>query len=441
MRSQLLLGVLALAGLVFLVTFVRSLSGPAVDFDAYYEGGLAVRAGERPYALALRVAASGYAMGAPNTPDGNASAYVYPPLLALVVAPLTLLPIERATAVWSALLHLGVLAAAWLLADLFGPRDRRGRLLVFGLVLLWLLLFKPIRGALGYTRQVDVLLLLLLVVMAWGVARRRLDAAGLALGLAIAVKPFFVLIALYFLWKRAYRGFVVAGLTATICGLLPLVVLGALSEYLAIAAYWGGPTFAVSPVSQSFTSLLLRLFTESPFTVPVAVLPGLVLPLRVIYVVGVAFAILAVARPTRGLDPVTVVLEIGLFVLATMLIGPLAEESHLAYLALGLAGVGAAAVALSADDRHTAMILGGGFVGCTLLLHAPGLHELSWGNWQYLAAPLRFPYALVTGLYLYIQWAIGLLLLLALPWWYAAPTRHAVTERLRTLHELDALRQ
>ncbi len=406
----------AAAVLLFLVTLVGSARAPAVDVLEYYGAGLMIRTGGDIYEQARIVAANHYAMFAPNTPNGNASAYVYPPLVALALAPLSVLPLTEASLVWYAVLIVSVLVTAYALADALTCSRPSGRWLAFAAILLGLLLFKPVRGALGYTRQIDLVLLTLLALTLAALTRRRDVVAGVCLGLVVAIKPFFVVIALFLLWKGSLRGFIAAGVTATVLGLVPLVLLGLLGDYLSVVAYLGSPAFIASPVSQSFTSMLVRLFTENQFTRPVLDAPWLVTALRVVYSVAVVGLVLTIVGRSRTRDAIDLALEYGLVVSATLLIGPLAEESHLAYLAVGLSAAAAVAAARVRCSR-AARWLGVGVVVMTLGLLTPGLHELSWGFWRYEIEPIPFPASLVTGTYLYIQVVIAALLVVTLRWW------------------------
>src|SRR5581483_5436829 len=249
--------------------------------------GEAIRTGADLYAPARAIAVNQYAMFAPNTPGGNASAYVYPPLVALALAPLSALSFEAASLVWYLVLIASVVLTAAALADALSLSRPGARGLAFAAILLGLLLFKPVRGALGYTRQIDVVLLMLLALSLRAFVRRHDIVAGICLGLAIAIKPFFVVIALFLIWEGSLRGFVAAGVTSVVLGLIPLALLGLIGDYVQVAAYWSSPGFIASPVSQSLTSLLLRLSTENQFTRPILDAPWLVTPLRVVYALAI----------------------------------------------------------------------------------------------------------------------------------------------------------
>src|SRR3954471_14437727 len=96
--------VVGAAAVVLLVVYVRAVAGPPVDFGAYYGAAVALREGRSPYEDALIWKAAGYVTGSPSRQPTAETAYVYPPGLALVLVPLTAVPLSVATAVWLALL-------------------------------------------------------------------------------------------------------------------------------------------------------------------------------------------------------------------------------------------------------------------------------------------------------------------------------------------------
>jgi Glycosyltransferase family 87 len=128
------------------------------DFSVFYQGADAVLSGNSPYQLDL--------------PEGWLG-YVYPPLLAWLMTPLTLLSVPVAVSVWAALSVLFVVAALWNL----GVRDWR----CYPVALLWpfnrdAIEFGAIEG-----------LLVLAVSLSWRY-RDTPVRASLAGGLSIALK-------------------------------------------------------------------------------------------------------------------------------------------------------------------------------------------------------------------------------------------------------------
>jgi hypothetical protein len=398
---------------VLLLVYARAAAGPPVDFGAYYSAALALRDGRSPYADALAWKAAGYVTGSPGRQPTAETAYVYPPALALALLPLTALPITVAQSIWPAALFGCVLGTAWCLASLVTDRRDAAFWGLVAALAVALVAFKPIRGALTFSKQVDPLILLLLAATIVALVRRRDAAAGLALGLAIAVKPFLVVLMLGLLWKRAYRVTCWAGAVAAVVGLAPLLALGLLTDFLAAASYWAGPAMLASPVGQSAASLLIRTLTIQPYTVPLVEAPGLVAPLQAVIGAGLLVVLARSVSRSREQPTLVLVLEWSLGITALLIFGPLTEEHHLAYLALGLTATLAASLAArpgSAGARRIVVATG----ALVLFFLLPGTQVVAWGFYRYLDGPIPPPGAFFTFLFLYATLAAGILNLLAL---------------------------
>ena len=324
-----------------------------------------------------------------------------------------MLPVQAASVVWLTILMGSVVGTAWCLALLVATRRD---LLFWGLVAglaLVLTLFKPIRGALTFSRQVDPLILLLLAATVLALARRRDVLSGLLLGLAVAIKPFLGVLALWLLWKRAYRAAALAGLMGIVAGLGPLAALGLLPDFLEAASHWASPSMLASPVGQSAASLLLRTFTVQPYTVPLVEATWLVAPLQGLVGVGLLVTLAVTVTRTREQPPHVLLLEWGLALTALLVFGPLTEEHHLAYLALGLTGT-LAAVLPDWFRAVTARRLGLATALLVLILMLPGTQIVAWGFYRYLDSPIPPPASFATFLFFSLTLAAGILNLLAL---------------------------
>lgn len=164
------------------------LTGRGTDFRAYAEAAEALRAGHDPYA--------------------GVHPYLYPPLLAVVLVPLTFLPSAPAAWIWAAASAAALAASAGLVA--------KGSVRV----LLLALLFAPF-AATQWNLQANAFVLLLVVL-----ARERLDAGfewggGALLGLSIALKPFGLLAAGALVLAGRWR----AGLAAASAALLSFALV------------------------------------------------------------------------------------------------------------------------------------------------------------------------------------------------------------------------
>ena len=159
--SIVFLGVFPALTVVALFVSAVEAESIAMDFRQYYRAAEVILAGESPY----------LPPGEPLTEWGGP--YPYPPLPALLAAPLTVLPLESAGLLVMAVLVVAALAVPYVL----GVRDWR----CYGLLLLW----PPVISAI---QTANVTLgLALACALAWRF-RDRLLPVALAIGLTLATK-------------------------------------------------------------------------------------------------------------------------------------------------------------------------------------------------------------------------------------------------------------
>ena len=164
-------------------------TGSGVDFRVYYLAAQALRQGDNIYQADI------------------APPYVYPPLLAVLVLPLSALSITAATIAWKVLQHLCLLVAGGLLLSLL-PRGVRP--LAAGLLLLGGLLV-PLHDEIQVGES-NSLVLALVVGAVWLIARQAAGragegafiGAGVLLALAASIKVLPLLLIGYF-WVRGPR--------------------------------------------------------------------------------------------------------------------------------------------------------------------------------------------------------------------------------------------
>ena len=170
---------------------------------------------------------------------------------------------------------------------------------------------------------------------------------------------------------------------------------------------------AASPVGQSVYSLLLRTLTVQPYTVPLVEAPWLVSPLLALIGVGLVGVLLRTVSRSRAEPPLVLLAEFGLAIAAMLIFGPLTEEHHLAYLALGLTATLAAAVPRRSSTpaaRRIAVMT----AALVLFLMLPGSQVIAWGFYRYQDGPLAPPLSFTTFLFLYAVLAAALLNVAAL---------------------------
>jgi len=308
-----------------------------------------------------------------------------------------------------------VVGAGWCLTSLcLDRRDARFWLLLAGITIV-LVLFKPTRGALSFSKQADPIILFLLSAAALAFVRRRDGWVALCLGLAIALKPFVVVVTLLLLWKGAYRAFVGTGIVAGVLVLAPLLGLGLLQDYVTVTSFYAGPLIGATPLSQSTYALPLRTLTVQPYTVPLVNVPWLVEPLRLSIGVGLLVGLGVAVSRSRERPPLVQAVEWGLVVTAMLIFGPLTEEQHLSYLPIGLVAV--LALTLPAWDTSAgARRIVVATAALVLFFLLPGTQDIAWGFYAYERGPIPPPFSFTTFLFLYALLAVGAVEVATLRW-------------------------
>jgi hypothetical protein len=178
------------------------------DFHCFYDGALAARLGHDLY-------------------SAGGGGYIYPPLLAWALQPLTLLPRTSAAALW--ILGMGALIplTAWLASAEFARRLRLsiptlGIAAAAGLAVL--LVADKLRREL--VEGNCNLLIILAGVLALRWLTRRPWLAGAAIGLAINIKYLPLVFLPYLLLRGRFKAFAGAVLGAICFALLPAVTFG-----------------------------------------------------------------------------------------------------------------------------------------------------------------------------------------------------------------------
>ncbi|HET6201525.1 MAG TPA: glycosyltransferase family 87 protein [Planctomycetota bacterium] len=227
-----------------------------IDFAPYYRGAVALRRGENPYDLGTTDAIGRER----RVPESEGFRYLYPPTFGLLAAPLGLLPYQAAKAVWFVLQLALVAGAALLLPGAVVPRPgREDRLLVGFCFATFLPVLETIERG-----QVNLLLLFLLVLALRDVETGRSLRAGLAVGLATAIKGTPALLLPLFAVRRQWRAFA-AGLASAsllLAGGFAVAPPGSWESFRRLVLPWyaRGHAWVANQSPQGF---LLRLFLGS----------------------------------------------------------------------------------------------------------------------------------------------------------------------------------
>jgi hypothetical protein len=168
------------------------------------------------------------------------------------------------------------------------------------------------------------------LTLAWRAWREnRLRHAGLWFGIALSVKPFLGLFVLWMAWRREWPGVVATIASCTGMFIGGALVFGVQAHFDWLAAL-GAVSWAWPAMNASLLGIAARALTDTPYHVPFAVLPGLVVPLWLgaVAVVGV---LLARRLRQASVDAGWTVLAAG-----TLLVSPLGWTYYLWWLLPGL---------------------------------------------------------------------------------------------------------
>jgi alpha-1,2-mannosyltransferase len=339
MRSRILLAAACAATLVYACLAYH------LDLDVYRIGGQVWLDGGNLYGLL------------PPTAQGVRMPFTYPPLAAIVLSPLTLIPLPAAGVVMD-------LAIVAVLALALRPFCRRlGWNL--GYVLPAALLLEPVRGNLAYG-QVDVFLMALVIADCLTSSPRW--PRGLLAGLAAAMKLTPALFVVYFLLRRDYRAAATMGASFAVASGLGFLLAPADS-----ARYWTSTFFDVGRIgephnasNQSIFGVLARVGLE-PGTVPFTCL-------------WLALSVIVIAAACVGMRQALAVgdqyLALVLNAFAILLVSPISWSHHWVWAVPAL-------LCLAISARRLAV------AGVVLFALGPqcwlpqgGDRELSWAPWE-----------------------------------------------------------
>lgn len=222
-----LAALLVVAGILifYLVYELTTIKKDMSDFRVCYQGGQRILAVETLYRSA----------------DGHLQ-YKYSPVSALFFSVFTLLPYEGAKVLWY-YLELVFLFGIFYFSLKILPVKNGGTASLVGLSLLVLAKFIGRELELG---QVNILIIFLLAgTLAFFFEDKNL-AAGLLYGLSLLIKPYALILAPYFIFKKKFR-LLASGFSALLLGLLiPLVIYGPRGNFLVLRE-WGETLSSSTP--------------------------------------------------------------------------------------------------------------------------------------------------------------------------------------------------
>lgn len=239
------------------------------DFAQYYVAARLVRAAENTtiYDRGALYQHRANEFGVKGIPyedrEPRVQTFAYPPLVAYLMVPLSLLPYDVARYVFF-LLSLAAFAASVPLLVANREKDRQKTMVLTG----WaaVMLFYPVFQTL-YLGQINAVLLFLCILALHLVRRRRIWLAGLLFALAAHVKFFPLVLLPFFLVKQEYRLLGTTLLFVAVIAAISVAVggLGLHEMYFSRVLpqqYFAGPYFR----NQGFSGFFERLLTRHEYT-------------------------------------------------------------------------------------------------------------------------------------------------------------------------------
>ena len=301
-------------------------------------------------------------------------AYIYPPLFALALGPLTPLGLLWAGRVWLLVVHAAFLTSLWLILRVnpeLTPSARR-------LFLIAAFIFMPVYLTLHF-QQVASLWLLLLTATLWAALRDRDRSAGITLALAASLKvvPIFLIPLFARLGRWAIAGWAAVALCA-ITGLTVLASPGSLDFFTVVL-----PRLSLGNANWdngSINGLISRSVVLFPgtFGSQTAGVAAAAISASVVIVIGLTLW----QAGRAGRDPWQLRLSVAAFIVALLIVSSVTWQHHLVTLLLPLA-VGMAWIIERRPDRRYAVGLLVGYLLCWLdrrafPLPADGVAHSTW---------------------------------------------------------------
>jgi alpha-1,2-mannosyltransferase len=222
------------------------------DLDAYLAAGRAVVHGQALYDPFLHH---------PFPDPSLRPAYIYPPVFALLVAPLAILPDPAATVIWLLIGQAALAAAMITMLRWLRPTASAVTAIVVATLTFYPLWVDAVQG------QANLLVLLLVGVGISGIVRNK-PRFGAALGVAAALKLTPLLLLAWLLLDRRFReaAWMIGALVA-VTGAAALVRFDDTIVFFrqVLPALAAGTAYYAN---QSLAGVLSRVFTANPYTTP-----------------------------------------------------------------------------------------------------------------------------------------------------------------------------
>jgi len=291
------------------------------DFDYYYVQSFRLSRGENIYNndfIGENLRRQLQKMGA--FVDFNFRAFVtHSPAFFLVILPFTLLPFRSAALLWLFLSHIFLLSSVFLIIKIADGYDKRSYIVPMVLTLVFC--FWPLREEIHMSNPNSAILLLLTLTL-YFFKNRKPFLTGLVLSGALVFRQYFLVLFLFFLWRREYKVFFYCIFSSLAIEAISFLVWG----YTVWASYW-----------QTIHSFLGQ--GQSPFkNISLMGTIGRVgyglMPANMLYLFGlicslvILFIFLYLSRKPQGQINSHLELTFSLGVVSCIAISPWVHESH-----------------------------------------------------------------------------------------------------------------
>jgi hypothetical protein len=292
-RTRALLTVLAVVSLVAL--FTTRVSGKMPDFEVYWKAGARAIAAEPLY----------------RADDGHYQ-FKYLPAFAVFAAPLALMPLPAAKALWFGSSAVSMVTLLWLSA-LAVPRPKRPLVLLVIITFVAMAKFFAHELVLG---QVNMLFAVVVMAAVLQLQAGRDVLAGLLFALAVVVKPYAALFAPWLALRPGRAAFLTMIATMVVVLLLPATLYGWSPNLHLLRDWWATVTTSTAPNLTNQDNVSLAAFFTK-WMGPDSAAPTLTLIASVVLLGLVGVVVLA----RRGLAAPDA-LEAALILVAIPLISP-----------------------------------------------------------------------------------------------------------------------
>jgi Glycosyltransferase family 87 len=334
--------VAVLGGRFAVRTLQAARHGDARDFAILYTGAHLYRTGTSFYDPGMdrveginrnaALVAEARRLGTLHTHEGleHIHAFSYPPFALLAFLPFSALDWRNAVIAWMAV-SVVLLVAAFVWIARAARLSAATALTVAAIVLA----SEPLENSMGLG-QVNQLVLALLALFVWALASERGVLAGVALGVATALRFHPALFIAWLAWRATWRPFAVACGTAVACTALAVVMVGwtaTLEYFTQVAPQYG---YATLPGQLGNLSLPGWIVATAHGLLPAAPL-GAWRVLGMLTALAVLAASVLVLRPAGSVAPARLLPELALVTLVLLLITPNTTINHLVFTLLPIA--------------------------------------------------------------------------------------------------------